>query len=378
MREAPIADDLWIANGGVGFRYLGMRKHTTFLVVAALFAAFAFTSNLQAQPLVSIETVTVGDPGNAADTTGYGAVSNVFAIGKYEVTIGQYTTFLNSVAASDPYFLYKTDMGTNLTIAGIVRSGSEGSYTYSVLDPSGLTPPGASSGANRPISFVSWFNAARFANWMHNGAIVGASTETGAYTLNGAIYGTNFTRNLDATWWIPAESEWYKAAYYKGGGTNAGYWIYPTQSDFQPSNDIESPEGVNHANYREGAAYNQSPQDGVGVFAVTQLSDYDPSQNYLTDIGVFSNSGGAYGTFDQGGGVFEWNEEIFGGGRGIRGGSATLGGDYLMSTTREMVSTPALHNQHTGFRLATVPEPSTYALLLMTGAGALWLARRRR
>jgi hypothetical protein len=27
---------------------------------------------------------------------------------------------------------------------------------------------------------------------------------------------------------------------------------------------------------------------------------------------------------------------------------------------------------------ATVPEPSTYALLLMTGAGALWWARRRR
>jgi hypothetical protein len=25
-----------------------------------------------------------------------------------------------------------------------------------------------------------------------------------------------------------------------------------------------------------------------------------------------------------------------------------------------------------------VPEPSTYALLLMTGAGALWFARRRR
>jgi hypothetical protein len=28
--------------------------------------------------------------------------------------------------------------------------------------------------------------------------------------------------------------------------------------------------------------------------------------------------------------------------------------------------------------LTLVPEPSTYALLLMTGAGALWCARRRR
>jgi len=57
-------------------------------VVAVLFAAFTLISNLQAQPLVTIETVTVGDAGNAADTTGYGAVADVFALGKYEVTIG--------------------------------------------------------------------------------------------------------------------------------------------------------------------------------------------------------------------------------------------------------------------------------------------------
>jgi len=43
--------------------------------VAVLFVTFSLIFNLQAQPLVTIETVKVGDAGNAADTTtGYGAV----------------------------------------------------------------------------------------------------------------------------------------------------------------------------------------------------------------------------------------------------------------------------------------------------------------
>jgi hypothetical protein len=48
------------------------------------------------------------------------------------------------------------------------------------------------------------------------------------------------------------------------------------------------------------------------------------------------------------------------------------------------LSAAGVYGQSTATRLdfnvvnATVPEPSTYALLLMTGAGALWLARRRR
>ena len=44
---------------------------------------------------VNIETVTVGNPGNAADTRyapgGYGAVGYTYRMGKFEVTAGQYT-----------------------------------------------------------------------------------------------------------------------------------------------------------------------------------------------------------------------------------------------------------------------------------------------
>ena len=212
------------------------------LAFVALFADLTLISNLQAQPLVTIETVPVGNAGNAADSTGYGSVAHNFNIGTYEVTIGQYTDFLNSVAATDTYSLYNASMATDLNVAGISRSGPSGLYTYAVINNSG-------DSGNRPITFVSWFDAARFANWMNNGATVGASTETGAYTLNGATTGI-ITKNAGATWWIPSEDEWYKAAYYKGGGTNAGYWLYPTESDSAPGNTIGG--AANQANYNNG------------------------------------------------------------------------------------------------------------------------------
>jgi len=62
---------------------------------------------------VTIDMVTVGDPSNAADTTGYGAVAYEYQIGKYHVTIGQYTAFLNAVAVTDTYSLYNANMATN-------------------------------------------------------------------------------------------------------------------------------------------------------------------------------------------------------------------------------------------------------------------------
>ena len=49
---------------------------------------------------IGYQFVTVGDAGNANDTaTGslYGGVSYTYAIGQYDVTLNQYTTFLNAV-----------------------------------------------------------------------------------------------------------------------------------------------------------------------------------------------------------------------------------------------------------------------------------------
>ena len=98
-----------------------------------------------------------------------------YQIGKYEVTAGQYTEFLNAVADSDTYGLYSTLMGDILNYgANIQRTGSSPNYSYSV----------AADWANRPVNYVSFWDAARFANWLHNGQPTGpqgpGTTEDGA------------------------------------------------------------------------------------------------------------------------------------------------------------------------------------------------------
>ena len=40
-------------------------------------------------PAVTIDGVTVGAPGNASDSTGYGSVASAYRIGRYEVTVGK-------------------------------------------------------------------------------------------------------------------------------------------------------------------------------------------------------------------------------------------------------------------------------------------------
>jgi sulfatase modifying factor 1 len=326
------------------------------------FATFALVGVLSASltvptQAVLIDWVTVGDPGNAADTTGYGAVADTYRIGTYEVTIQQYTDFLNAVAQSDPYSLYDPVMANNGNIAGISQSGTSGGFTYNVIG----------SGA-RPVTFVSWFDAARFANWMQNGQGSG-STETGAYTLvGGQTSGTAPAKNAGAQYYIPTENEWYKAAFYKGGSTNAGYWDYATQSDTDPGNAIGS--GANQANYFAGA------------YAVTGSGSYNINQNYLTDVGAFTSSLSAYGTFDQSGNVYEWNDLAGASGllRGLRGGdwNDTVASD--LGSSSRTTDAPSLGNSFIGFRLASpvaVPEPSTWTIGLAGIACAAWGARTR-
>lgn len=113
------------------------------------------------------------------------------------------------------------------------------------------------------MNWVSWFSAARVANWLQAGGQTYLSTASGsaainggAYSLNGQTSGNVPLKNAGAQYWIPTQDEWYKAAYYKGGGTNAGYWNCATQSDEAPATITASLTGVgsqgstgNFANY---------------------------------------------------------------------------------------------------------------------------------
>ena len=327
---------------------------------------------------VSIDMVTVGNAGNANDTggTGNGAVAYDYQIGKYDVTIGQYTAFLNAVAATDTYSLYNSLMGTDVNIKGISRTGGSGSYAYSVL-----------GSANRPITWVSWWDSARFSNWMANGQPTGAqtstTTENGAYNVNGATTGnavaknaTNPNTSAAPTFYVPTENEWYKAAYYsptlKSGA--GGYYAYATQSNTAPGNIVGSL--ANQANYTAG-----------GLYSVTQSSVFDLSQNYLTDVGAFTNSGSFYGTFDQSGNVFQWNDldGAPGSSRGLRGGDWSNSVFYV-SSSDSFSYDPASEPINVGFRLASpvsgsaVPEidPNGLSAVLGLLAAGLGLLERRR
>ncbi|MHB0956493.1 MAG: SUMF1/EgtB/PvdO family nonheme iron enzyme [Pirellulaceae bacterium] len=327
-----------------------MNWHRCVSVMAAV-ALAATASATRAD--INLDLVTVGNLGNAADSTGYGAVDYVYAIGKYEVTNGQYSTFLNAKAAvGDPNGLYNTEM--NSTYGGITRNGSGTAASPWVYSDKG----GDANWANRPVNWVSFWDAARFVNWMHNGQGNG-DTESGAY-VNVGDHST-FARLADARYWIPTENEWYKATYHKNDGVTANYWGYPTSSDSVPSNDLINPDPGNNANFTQGAFTIGSPY-------------------YTTERGEFESSDSPYGTFDQGGNLGEWNEEVIGSSRGLRGGSWILGSEHLLASFRGL-SIPTNEQSYIGFRVASVsaPEPSSIALMLCGALGGLlWWKRRKQ
>jgi formylglycine-generating enzyme required for sulfatase activity len=300
----------------------------------------AFLLLAPAASAVTIDWVTVGDPGNAADTTGFGSVSEVYRISETEVTNAQYAEFLNAKAASDPLGLYNTTMGSGY--GGITRSGSSGSFSYSAI----------AGREAMPVNYVSFYDSLRFANWLNNGQGSG-DTETGAYTLLGGTAipsnGLTVTRNAGTNIFLTSEDEWYKAAYYDALTTS--YFEYPAGTDTQTVCAVP------------GATANTANCGNV-------VGD-------LTDVGSYTGSASPYGTFDQGGNVWEWNEAIIGSSRGRRGGNFFLYPGNLAASNRSS-NDPTNEINNVGSRVASpIPEPGT-GLLVMTGMLGLAGWRRRR
>jgi len=312
---------------------------------------------------MDLPLMTVGNPGNAGEQSGlppydtdyYGGVDYAYNIGKFEVTAGQYTEFLNAVAATDTYGLYNTKMWLHTHGCKIKHIGTPGSYSYSV----------AGDRANRPVNYVSWGDAARFANWLQNGQPTGAqdltTTEDGSYFVNGATYNSALqavTRRADALYVIPNEDEWYKAAYHKNDGVTGNYFDYPTSSDAVPSNNLIDADPGNNATFRVDSDYT------VG----------DPY--WTTEVGEHENSESPYDTFDMGGNVWEWNEailsQVF---RGFRGGSFYVRDLGLLASYRYGLD-PVHESYEIGFRVAEVPEPVTMSLLALGGLALLRRADR--
>lgn len=270
----------------------------------------------------------VGDAGNAADSGGYGAVVYDFRISTHEVSEDVLQRAVNS------------------GLAGVTA----GAWT-----------------GEQPAAFVDWFEAAAFVNFLNTDRgftpAYDLSWDGESWTMNlwssGDAWqpgGENRFRHKDAYYFLPSENEWFKAAYYRAGGTNAGYWNYPTQQDSAPS------------------------AVAAGILAGTAV--YDGQEQPAS---VLANGGlSAYGPRGMGGNVAEWTEAAWDGFNDAVGEDRTVrGGDWfgslgqLASTSRD-INAPLYESDFIGFRVASIPEPSTVALLLLGGVAArLWRMRMR-
>jgi formylglycine-generating enzyme required for sulfatase activity len=313
---------------------------------------------------VAFDWATVGNPGNAGDVQRqgtFGAVADVYRISKHEVTNDQYADFLNSVdaAGSNPNAVYSVWSQLD------PRSGID----FNAGGASGSKYSSKTNMGNKPVNYVSFFDSMRFVNWLENGQPTdGSGTESGVYTIGS---GVDETRAASATFFIPSEDEWYKAAYYDPRMEAAGgppgddnYWLYPTSSDAAPTiatanatGDISNP-GTNVANY-------------------DFVADWNGQDGNVTTVGTAgAGSASFYGTFDQGGNVWEWNEAVISSSfRGLRGGDWNDISDDVAASFRGFSGLPTGENNGIGFRVASIPEPSSGLLGLLATVGLLM--RRR-
>jgi formylglycine-generating enzyme required for sulfatase activity len=326
------------------------------LLFLSTLSLLAQTTETLITPL-KIPMVFVGDPGNRPDTAsggrGLGAVQQSFLIGKYEITAGQYCAFLNAVAShGDPHHLYKPEMGSDPQVACITLTQlSEEVLSYNLINGRELLP----------ISYVTLRDAQRFCNWLDSGApssqddpaLLAASTESGAYLITEQDGEERVEFNSNALYFLPTESQWIKAAYYKGEGVDSGYWSYPTQHNSAPNSGHG--DATNQANYQTLATHWSAPEKDLA----------------LTPVDRFSKTSSFYGTCDMGGNVAEWTchlteesdlasmkarPEI------VRGGSwrseySIYWNSELMRTATPLSHDPWTANSHIGFRIAAaLPE----------------------
>ena len=285
--------------------------------------------------------VVVGDPGNPSDVWGPGTVNHVYLIGRHEVTNQQYATFLNAKAAlGDPLELFSGAMLTDPR-GGIVRvgSGTAGDPFVHVSKP---------FMGQKPVNFVSWFDALRFVNWMNNG-MGDADTEAGAYTLLGGTpipsNGDSITRNPGARVVLPSEDEWFKAAHYDPGafGGFGGYWLYATQTSATPIPVVAT-------------AFGGVVNPGRNVVNYNAFATWGGLSGHLTTVG----SAGAqsyYGCADMNGNVSEWSETFFTWAGTLyrinRGGTWELD-ETIMDKDSWAITVPYLERDDIGFRAARV------------------------
>lgn len=284
----------------------------------------------------TIDFRTIGNLGNADDagagggiySSPYGGVNYAFRIGTHEI--------------SEDHILKATALGLTNVTAGLWTG-------------------------NQPAAGLSWFEAAAFVNFLNTSTGHQAAYQLDAGNTALTLWssaqawqagGENLYRHKDAHYFLPSDDEWYKAAYHQNDGVTANYWDYPTASN-------AIPDGIDFVGDTVfDAVFNDGAQDAARI---------------VTNAGLF----GSYGTVGQGGNVSEWMESASAGAndsgsesRAVRGGNISGGENLVRSSSRIGIS-PTSAAFNIGLRVASVPEPSSWAMLA-AGAGSLLGFRRRR
>jgi len=247
--------------------------------------------------------VTIGNAGNAADTTGYGAVGYTYQISATEVTIAEF-------------------------MASGAGSGGEDYWNDAPR----------TVGTSAPAVNVSLYEAMKYCNYLTSGNV-----NDGVYTFSGGVYQSTMSRTaimaggLDAVatdpnkiYALPTEDEWYKAAYYTG----SGYSLYADGSGTVPTEG----GGATGWNYNY---VNSSP-------------------NFTRDTALGTTE--QNGTVNMMGNVWEWMED---GAR--RGGGYGSAASSLGSSGRAHDLGPTDEYGDIGFRVVAIPEPATAGLLAGAG-----------
>ena len=303
-----------------------------FLAVSG-FSALADTFG-SASSQFTIDFVEIGSPGNPGHQLGKplyaGAVGYNYRMGTYEV---------------------------NTSMVSIANA----------LGGLGLDYTGRS--ANKPATDITWNEAARFVNWLNtstgNAPAYKFTAQPGdsGYSANANISlwqigeagydSANPFRNAGSRYFLPSSDEWYKAAYYNP--VTGRYATYPNGSSDEPT-PISAGTNANTA------VYNNGPFD-------------EPAD--INNAGSLS----PFGTMAQGGNVAEWQESTYysydtndDSSRSLRGGAWSSANIYLSGASRMMAS-PTYTDAGIGFRVASIPEPGTTALVV---AGCLVIFSTRR
>jgi formylglycine-generating enzyme required for sulfatase activity len=281
----------------------------------------------------TMDFVTIDNPNNAADIRYYallgkGSVAYTYNLGKHEVSRGQ-----------------------------IDKANAAGSLGITMSDLSGY----GGNGVNKPATGITYYEALKYANWLNT-----STGGTAAYKFDGSgtfqlwsstdagYNANNMFRNSLAKYVIVSSDEWYKGAY---GNPNGTWNDYPTGSNSAPT-AVASGTAANTAVYGQSAS--TGPAD-------------------ITNAGGLSR----YGTMGQGGNVMEWIETAYDGinntageDRGLRGGGWSYDSIYLGAWSDNGYNPSGALNYNYGFRVASVPEPST-GLLVVLGLGGLLFKRRK-